>query len=64
MRCKRLAHVHAALAKVSPALAELYHLRASGLSYEELAQVLAIPLGTVKSRMHELVLRLQEELPR
>jgi RNA polymerase sigma-70 factor, ECF subfamily len=45
-------------------LAELYHLRSSGLSYEEAATVLSIPLGTVKSRMHELVSRLREEVSR
>lgn len=43
-------------------LAELYRLRANGLSYEEIANALAIPLGTVKSRMHQMVKHLREEL--
>lgn len=43
---------------------ELYALRASGMSYEELAGFLEIPLGTVKSRMHEMVKRLREEMLR
>lgn len=54
--------VRAAAARQSPPLAELYQLRASGLSYEELAHVLEVPIGTVKSRMHELITRLREEL--
>lgn len=44
------------------ALAELYHLRVAGLSYEEMAGVVQAPVGTVKSRMHELVGRLREEM--
>lgn len=51
-----------AVGGLPPALSELYRLRASGLSYEELAEVLGVPLGTVKSRMHELVKRLQQEM--
>ncbi len=43
-------------------LAELYHLRVAGLSYEEMAGVVQAPVGTVKSRMHELVVRLREEM--
>jgi RNA polymerase sigma-70 factor (ECF subfamily) len=54
--------VRAAASRLPAALGELYQLRASGLSYEELAEVLGIPLGTVKSRMHELVSRLREEV--
>ena len=51
-----------AVGRLPPPLAELYELRARGLSYEELATALAIPLGTVKSRMHEVVTRLREEM--
>ena len=54
--------VRQAVGRLPEALSELYHLRASGLSNEELAQVLSVPLGTVKSRMHELVNRLREEM--
>jgi len=43
-------------------LARLYELRASGLSYDEIARVLGVPLGTVKSRMHELVAWLRKEI--
>lgn len=52
----------AAIARLPAAMGELYHLRAGGLSYEELADVLGVPLGTVKSRMHELVRRLRDEV--
>lgn len=53
-----------AVAKLPPGLAELYALRAGGLSYEELAVALAIPVGTVKSRLHDLVGRLRQEVDR
>jgi len=51
-----------AVARLPTGLAEVYTLRASGMSYEELAQVLAVPIGTVKSRIHEMVSRLREEM--
>jgi RNA polymerase sigma-70 factor, ECF subfamily len=51
-----------ALRRLPPALGELYHLRASGLSYEQIAGVVDVPLGTVKSRMHQMVHALREEL--
>ena len=51
-----------AVARLPSPLAELFQLRAGGLSYEELAQVLDIPVGTVKSRMHELMGRLRAEV--
>lgn len=58
------AALRAALARLPAALSELYELRAGGLSYDEAAHVLAVPVGTVKSRMHELVRRLREEMAR
>jgi RNA polymerase sigma-70 factor (ECF subfamily) len=52
----------AAVDKLPSALSELFHLRCSGLSYEEMASVLEVPLGTVKSRMNQMVGHLREEL--
>jgi RNA polymerase sigma-70 factor, ECF subfamily len=43
-------------------LAEAYRLRAAGLSNDEVADLLGVPVGTVKSRMHEMVARLRQEL--
>lgn len=51
-----------AVARLPPSLQEVYELRSSGLSYEEIAGVLAIPLGTLKSRMNQLVKILREEV--
>ncbi len=51
-----------AVAGLPQSLGEIYRLRASGLSYEEVAEVLAVPVGTVKSRMHEMVQRLRNEV--
>lgn len=56
------AALEGALLRLPPALGELYHLRASGLSYEQIAGVVDVPLGTVKSRMHQMVHALREEL--
>ncbi len=54
--------LEAAVAQLPTHLRELYHLRARGLSYAELAQTLEVPMGTVKSRLHELVQRLKVEV--
>ena len=51
-----------AVAKLPEPLAQLYALRVAGLSYDEIARVLRIPLGTVKSRIHDMVSRLRKEL--
>jgi RNA polymerase sigma factor (sigma-70 family) len=54
--------LEAAVARLPGSLADVYHLRSSGLSYEEIAEVLNIPLGTLKSRMHQMVGALRQEL--
>jgi RNA polymerase sigma-70 factor (ECF subfamily) len=51
-----------AVARLPPTLSDLYHLRSSGLSYDEMATVLGIPLGTIKSRMSQMVHLLRKEL--
>jgi RNA polymerase sigma-70 factor, ECF subfamily len=62
VRRELLEALDGAVARLPPALSELYHLRSSGLSYEEMAEVLSIPLGTLKSRMHQMVAILREEV--
>jgi RNA polymerase sigma-70 factor (ECF subfamily) len=54
--------VRRAVGELPVALAEVYALRSAGLAYEEIARVLKVPVGTVKSRMHELVARLRREV--
>ncbi|RLB58098.1 MAG: hypothetical protein DRI90_17145 [Deltaproteobacteria bacterium] len=54
--------LRAGVAKLPDSLAELYALRAGGLSYADIADLLGIPLGTVKSQMHELISRLRQEM--
>ena len=61
---QRFHSLHRALARLPEPLGALYRLRASGLSYQEMAEVLGVPLGTVKSRMHEMLGRLREEMLR
>jgi RNA polymerase sigma-70 factor (ECF subfamily) len=53
-----------AVLRLPEALAEVYRLRAAGVSYDEAAEVLGVPVGTVKSRVHEMVKRLREEMVR
>jgi RNA polymerase sigma factor (sigma-70 family) len=56
------AALEGAVDRLPPPLAEVYRLRTSGLTYEEIAGVIEAPLGTVKSRMHEMVRLLREDM--
>jgi RNA polymerase sigma-70 factor (ECF subfamily) len=51
-----------AVERLPEPLVQLYRLRAAGLSYDEIGDTLGLPLGTVKSRMHELIVRLRKEM--
>jgi RNA polymerase sigma-70 factor (ECF subfamily) len=51
-----------AVGRLPVELAEVYRLRGSGLSIREVADVLAVPVGTVKWRVHELVEQLRREV--
>jgi len=52
-----------AVNKLSPKFKEVIVLRdMQGFSYEEIAEIVGIPLGTVKSRVNRARLRLQEDL--
>ena len=60
--CEQAVALNRAVQTLPQPLAEVYQLRAAGLSNEDLAHVLQVPVGTVKSRTHELVRRLREEM--
>jgi RNA polymerase sigma-70 factor, ECF subfamily len=49
------AGLQAAVAKLPENLSEVLNLRMSGLAYQEIAQALEVPVGTVKSRFHSIV---------
>jgi RNA polymerase sigma-70 factor, ECF subfamily len=51
-----------AVERLPPKLLELFHLRSTGMSYEDMAEVLETPLGTIKSRMNQMVTTLREEM--
>jgi len=60
--CEAFQSLRLAIARLPDGLAELFELRSNGMSYDEIAQVLEIPVGTVKSRMHQMVALLREEV--
>jgi RNA polymerase sigma-70 factor (ECF subfamily) len=59
---ERSEHLGVAVSGLPKLLAEIYRLRRAGLSYEEMAATLQIPIGTVKSRMNQMVVRLHAEM--
>jgi len=59
----RIAEMRRAIAKLPREMRETLELRlADELSYEEIAAVLEIPVGTVRSRLHNAVKKLREEM--
>ena len=56
------ARLPAAVSRLPAVLGEVYHLRASGLTYDQVAEILDIPVGTVKSRLHETIARLRKDM--
>jgi RNA polymerase sigma-70 factor (ECF subfamily) len=61
----RLDDMRTAIAKLNPALREVLELRLQAeFSYDEIASVLEIPIGTVRSRLHHAVKQLREALNR
>lgn len=55
--------IQRAIDRLSPKFKEVIVLRdIQGMSYEEIAEIVKIPLGTVKSRVNRARLRLQEDL--
>src|ERR1043165_3432974 len=60
---ERLDEMRQAIAQLPAEMRETLELRlADDLSYEEIAAVLEIPLGTVRSRLHNAVNKLREEM--
>lgn len=60
-RLRRELDIQAALEKLSPKLREVLVLAVhQGLAYDEIAQILHIPVGTVKSRVFNALSTLQE----
>ncbi|MBL8736170.1 MAG: RNA polymerase sigma factor [Planctomycetota bacterium] len=60
---ERRDRVQRALDRLRPAHREVLLLRGEGLDYAAIAEVLDVPLGTVKSRMHTALVALAERLP-
>ena len=60
---EKLEEMRRAIAKLPGEMRETLELRlADDLSYEEIAAVLEIPVGTVRSRLHNAVKKLREEM--
>lgn len=59
---KALEKLAASESRLPPELRETWRLRRAGLDYQQIAERLAIPVGTVKSRFHRLVLVLRKEM--
>ena len=45
-------------------LQQVYQLRSEGRSYEEMSEIVGVPVGTIKSRIHKMVSELRKEVGR
>ena len=60
---ERLVRLRESIARLRPEEQEVFLLRQNGdLTYEEIAETLGVPTGTVKTRMRMALARLREEL--
>ena len=57
-----LKHVSHAAEQLSQPLREVFDQRVAGKSYEEMSSNLSLPIGTIKSRVHSMVVQLRKEL--
>jgi RNA polymerase sigma-70 factor (ECF subfamily) len=63
LRTERVAMVHAALAELSAEYRQILVLREiEGCRYEEIAEILELPVGTVRSRLFRARLQLRDQL--
>ena len=61
----RLERMRASIDRLKPEFREVLQMRLQHeFSYEEIATVLGVPIGTVRSRLHHAVLQLQRALTR
>jgi RNA polymerase sigma-70 factor (ECF subfamily) len=61
----RVERMREAIGKLHPALREVLELRLQAeLSYEEIATALGVPVGTVRSRLHNAVKQLRQAMER
>lgn len=62
VEASKLQELATAAESLTPSLHEVYALRCAGKSYDEIASTLAVPVGTVKSRLHLMVTKLRKDL--
>ena len=61
MKDEQLALLHHAVMQLRPEEQEVFLLRQNGeLTYEAIAEVISIPIGTVKTRMRSAIRQLRE----
>jgi len=58
----RMAEIQCSLERLDPTFRTPFEMHHSGYKYEEVAEHLGIPIGTVKSRIHQARQRLQDML--